>query len=118
MIKKRTRQSTRRQAKKLEIAPIPVAILKALGRDLDQFLQEQRQQAALELINQAAASLNAETHGKLAQLRDSDGNSSQAALIYDLAECSAAKSETPSGPSTTAPDAAASTISGKCGAQS
>jgi hypothetical protein len=85
MTKKRTRQSTRRQAKKFETAHIPVAILKALGRDLDQFLEEQRQRAALELIDQAAASLNA-----------------QAALIYGLREYSAAKSETPSGPSTTA----------------
>ena len=75
MTKKRTRQSTRRQAKKFEIALIPIAILKALSRDLDQFLEELRQKAALELIDQAAAILNAETHGKLAQLRDSDGNS-------------------------------------------
>jgi hypothetical protein len=49
MTKKRTRQSTRRQAKKLEIARIPPAILNALGRDLDQFLEEQRQLAALDL---------------------------------------------------------------------
>ena len=75
MTKKRIRQSTRRQAKKLETAYIPTAILNALGRKLDQFLEEQRQQAALELIDQTAALLNAETHGKLAQLRDSDGNS-------------------------------------------
>jgi predicted NAD-dependent protein-ADP-ribosyltransferase YbiA (DUF1768 family) len=55
MTKKRTRQSTRRQAKKLEIARIPTEILKTLGRDLDQFLEKQHQQAALDLIEQAAA---------------------------------------------------------------
>jgi len=58
MTKKRTRQRTRRQAKKLGIARIPVEILKALGRDLDQFFEEQRQQGALELIDHAPA-LNA-----------------------------------------------------------
>jgi uncharacterized protein YggL (DUF469 family) len=58
MTKKRKsqRQSTRRQAKKLEIASIETAILKALSRDIDQFLEEQRQQAALDLIDQAAVS--------------------------------------------------------------
>jgi hypothetical protein len=71
--KKCTRQSTRRQAKKLEILRIEAAILDALGRDLAQFLEEQRQQAALDLIDQAAASLNAETHNRrLAQPWDSD----------------------------------------------
>jgi uncharacterized protein YggL (DUF469 family) len=49
MTKMRTRQSTRRQAKKLEIS-----ILNALGRDLAQFLEEQRQQVALDLIDEAA----------------------------------------------------------------
>lgn len=85
MTKKRIRQSTRRQAKKLEAPRIPTAILNALGRELDQFLEEQRRQAALDLIDQAAASLNAETHScKLVQIRDSDGGLPQGALIYDL----------------------------------
>ena len=55
MTKERTRQSTRRQAKKLEIPRIEAAILNALGRDLAQFFEEQRQQASLDLIDQAAA---------------------------------------------------------------
>jgi hypothetical protein len=55
MTKKRTRQSTRRQAKKLEIPRIEAAILSTLGRDLAQFLEEQRQQTSLDLIDQAAA---------------------------------------------------------------
>jgi hypothetical protein len=54
MTKKRTRQSTRRQAKKLEMTSIQIAILNGLSRDLDQFLEEQRQQAAPDLIDQAA----------------------------------------------------------------
>jgi hypothetical protein len=84
MTKKRTRQSTRQQAKKLEIARLEATILNALGRDLAQFLEEQRQQAALDLIDQAAASHNAETHNcKLAQPHDSD-DSAQDAFIYDL----------------------------------
>jgi uncharacterized protein YggL (DUF469 family) len=58
MTKKRTRQSTRRQAKKLEMTSIQIAILNGLSRDLDQFLEEQRQQAAPDLIDQAAV-LNA-----------------------------------------------------------
>ena len=78
MTKMRTRQSTRRQAKKLEIS-----ILNALGRDLAQFLEEQRQQAALDLIDQAAASLNAEIDSRLTHPRDSD-DGAQGALIYDL----------------------------------
>jgi hypothetical protein len=55
MTKKRTRQSMRRQAKKLEIPCIEAAILNALGRDLAQFFEEQRQQTSLDLIDQAAA---------------------------------------------------------------
>jgi uncharacterized protein YggL (DUF469 family) len=58
MTKKRIRQSTRRQVKKLEIARFQAAILDALSRDIDQFLKEQRQQAALHLIDQAVV-LNA-----------------------------------------------------------
>jgi hypothetical protein len=54
MTKKRTRQSTRRQAKKLGTPRIEAAILNALGRDLAQFLEEQRQQTSLDLIGQAA----------------------------------------------------------------
>jgi len=55
MTKERTRQSTRRQAKKLEIPRIEATILNALGRDLAQFFEEQRQQTSLDLIDQAAA---------------------------------------------------------------
>jgi hypothetical protein len=55
MTKKRTRQSTRRQAKKLEIPRIETAILNTLGRDLAQFLEEQRQQTSLDLFDQSAA---------------------------------------------------------------
>lgn len=55
MTKKRVRQSTRRQAKKLEIPRIEAEILNALGRDLAQFFAEQRQQTSLDLIDQAAA---------------------------------------------------------------
>jgi hypothetical protein len=55
MTKKRTRQSMRGQAKKLEIPCIEAAILNALGRDLAQFFEEQRQQTSLDLIDQAAA---------------------------------------------------------------
>lgn len=55
MTKKRTRQSTRRQAKKLEIPLIKAAILNALGRNLARYLEEQRQETSLELIDQAAA---------------------------------------------------------------
>jgi hypothetical protein len=55
MTKKRTRQGMRRQAKKLEIPCIEAAILNALGRDLAQFFEEQRQQTPLDLIDQAAA---------------------------------------------------------------
>ena len=50
MTKNRTRQSTRRQAKKL----IQAAILNGFSRDIDQFLEEQRQQVALDLIDEAA----------------------------------------------------------------
>jgi hypothetical protein len=53
MTKKRTRQSTRRQAKKLEMTSIQIEILNGLSRDLDQFLEEQRQQAARDLIDEA-----------------------------------------------------------------
>lgn len=87
MTKKRKsqRQSTRRQAKKLETACIQAAILNALSRDINQFLEEQRQQVALDLIDQTAASLNAETHSCTAvQLSDSDGGPARGALIYDL----------------------------------
>jgi hypothetical protein len=55
MTKKRTRQSMRRQAKKLEIPRIEAAILNALGRDLAQFFEEQRQQKSFDLIDEAAA---------------------------------------------------------------
>jgi hypothetical protein len=78
MTKKRTRQSTRRQAKKLEIALTRAAILNGLGRDIDQFLEEQSQPAALDLIDQAAIlnTLSEEQntqHADSAKL-DSDGN--------------------------------------------
>jgi hypothetical protein len=56
--RKSQRQSTRRQAKKLEITSTEAEILNALSRDIDQFLEEQRQQAALDLIDKAAV-LNA-----------------------------------------------------------
>jgi hypothetical protein len=55
MTKKRTRQRRRRQAQKLEIPRIETAILNALGRDLAQFFEEQRQHTWLDLIDQAAA---------------------------------------------------------------
>jgi hypothetical protein len=56
MIKNRKpqRQSTRRQARKLEMTSSQIAILNALSRDIDQFLEEQRQQVALDLIDDAA----------------------------------------------------------------
>jgi hypothetical protein len=55
MTKKRTSQGMRRQENKLEIPCIEAAILNALGRDLAQFFEEQRQQTPLDLIDQAAA---------------------------------------------------------------
>jgi Tfp pilus assembly ATPase PilU len=60
-----------------------LASLSTLSRDIDQFPAEQRQQAALDLIDQAAASLNAEIDSRLTHPRDSD-DGAQGALIYDL----------------------------------
>jgi uncharacterized protein YggL (DUF469 family) len=74
MTEKRIRQSTRRQAKKLEIARHQAAMLNALSRDIDQFLEEQRQQVALDLIDEATV-LNApksKTHSPLEEKDNGD----------------------------------------------